>query len=732
MQFNIEKNVSNFIESQFPDLYKDKGPDFILFVQTYYEWLESQKDIITNKPNIIGAARNLLDYRDIDNTLEEFLVHFQKKYLYGIPFNVIINKRFLLKHVLDVYRSKGSIQGYKLLFKLLYNQDVEIYLPRNDILAPSDGTWIQPRYVEVSDNGLLASYIGQSITGLSSGVTSVVEDFIREKINGGIVCTFYLSNITPAALNYIEGETIVITGTNDPNVISNSPIVLGSLDSLNIVNGGANFRIGDILKVADHDTVTGKVSSFGVNGLIKVTGLTSTQGNIVFNIKNPGFGYLANSDILIYNSTNNVVKAASFTIESIGLQKSITYNTDILADYLDIPLNANSYNLPNNPSANLSSTIGSSLVYQTEQFGSILSLTNIVQGNNYLSSPYIFVSTNIVSKVQQGNVSFSNTSNIVTGTNTLFTRVLSNNSIICLGSNTTYEKQVVLNIISDTKLILYGNTFSSGNNKNYKIASCILPSNFITQNPIMASSDGSINGLNTDITGTASSGNNNASSVTVIDSGRGYVDNEIVRAYLYNSLNPVNILNGGINYANGDILNYIGGTNNIPASGKITTDSNGTIVSISSTPGSNYTNIPSLVISSKIGSNAELSVTILEYNTTYNIQGNVIKTGMGKSQGYWSTTRGFLNSDKYIQDSYFYQDFAYQIKAASILENYKNILYNTFHPAGSEMFGEYYAIDTVLAPTTNILAETVNVISPYKPSLSFNQSNNSAYVALVY
>ena len=68
---------------------------------------------------------------------------------------------------------------------------------------------------------------------------------------------------------------------------------------------------------------------------------------------------------------------------------------------------------------------------------------------------------------------------------------------------------------------------------------------------------------------------------------------------------------------------------------------------------------------------------------------SVVKSGIGKGVGYWSTTRSFLNSDKYIQDSYFYQDFSYQIKAALTLDKYKDILYNTFHIAGTELFGEY-------------------------------------------
>ena len=57
-----------------------------------------------------------------------------------------------------------------------------------------------------------------------------------------------------------------------------------------------------------------------------------------------------------------------------------------------------------------------------------------------------------------------------------------------------------------------------------------------------------------------------------------------------------------------------------------------------------------------------------------------------------------MNSDKYIQDSYFYQAFSYQIKVSSVLNQYKEILYNTFHPAGSVMFGQYNFKDTISNP----------------------------------
>ena len=79
---DIEKYISPFIESQFPLFYREEGQVFIDFMKAYYEWMEQSR-------NPVVEARNLFDYRDIDNTLNAFLSHFQSKYLNGIPFNVI-------------------------------------------------------------------------------------------------------------------------------------------------------------------------------------------------------------------------------------------------------------------------------------------------------------------------------------------------------------------------------------------------------------------------------------------------------------------------------------------------------------------------------------------------------------------------------------------------------------------------------------------------------------------
>jgi len=79
----IEDNISIFVQNHFPDFYNEQGNNFIEFVKEYYNWTQQ-----TN--NNIYFARNLLEYRDIDKTIDEFLYHFKEKYLPGAP--VFYNK----------------------------------------------------------------------------------------------------------------------------------------------------------------------------------------------------------------------------------------------------------------------------------------------------------------------------------------------------------------------------------------------------------------------------------------------------------------------------------------------------------------------------------------------------------------------------------------------------------------------------------------------------------------
>lgn len=916
MDFSIEKYISQFIENQLPDFYKEHGPTFITFVKAYYEWMESNNylvnssnTVITNDSGVsykppIHQARNILEYREIDDTLTEFLEFFQKKYLYGIPFNVIVNKRYLLKHILDVYRSKGSLQCYKLLFRLIYDEDMDVYLPSKDMLRVSDGKWKQPRYLEVTENDNLKEFVGMRIQGVSSGTTATVENFIKETFNKNIINTLYISNILPKGGEFYINEKVVLEGqTANNQAVSSGPNVIGSLDTVQIINGGQNFQVGDILKIAQKDPITQEYVSYGVDGLLKVNEVRKSFGQIYFDIVSGGFGYLANAESYVYNNpADNPTSKASFDIFAIADTKRIEYNTDLICDFSDVTLDSASFGFPANTSANLTTNVGLCFAHTNNIFGSIVSLTNIITGNGYnypantfvrsfqlssntlpgdlvYNSDYLHVasirntnssatgysntdvitvdnsranvditetrdsdpsqtslltlvsnnytvnvyanssgydSTTNTLKITDANTHFSandmvlyqiqnigdtpiagltsgsyyyvnfansscisltttavgtnatitmttnstggnlslsiseagsvflnKTSNVVVsnssggssngsgatfsieyrpyiiGNNTIFDGIYSNNDVIWLKANSslisTEETQIIRYVSNSTLISLYGPpTHNSTPSAQYKAAPVILRSNFATYDPIMVRPDGTINGENEIISAAPSYGTGVIQSVSGINSGKAYLDGEEVIAYLYGGITTPTIKTPGSGYTNGDILLFIGGGGTVvSAEGFVTTDSNGAIDFTTLTySGSGYITVPDVVVRSSTGSGAELFASITEFNTVSRVSGRVIKTGVGRGSGYWETTDGFLNSDKYIQDSYYYQDYSYEIKAALTLDKYKNILKDTFHVAGSELFGKFL-LNSKINYNFAILEETLSTANSY-------------------
>jgi hypothetical protein len=789
MEFSVEKYVSNFIRNQFPRFYQEEGENFILFVKAYYEYLETESvnhEVPDGGP--IAEARELLSYRDIDSTLEKFLEFFQKKYLYGIPFNVITSKRFLLKHILDVYRSKGTIQCYRLLFKLIYDEDIEIYLPGRDILKASDGIWVEPKYLEVTNNGDIQKFIGQTIVGISSGTTAVVENYVQESFNYDIINIVYISNMTPQGGDFTVGEALVLqSDIANTAARTNAPVVLGSLDYLNIINGGQNFKIGDILKISNKSLETNQIDNYGSDGYVKVTSLARGFGTLNFNIVRGGFGFTTNSNIFIYNNPEDYTgNGASFAISSLSSTREIQYNTDLICDIPDVTIDAASYGFAKYPSGNSATPIANLFSYSNSVFGSIFSLSDIKTGNGYVAPANVFIRSTLLSNTMAGSVTYysnsmklytmsyvgsvnspysngdyvtivnpvginaiatiaTNTSggdltftytnrgnNITTNTNVIlvsnstggnssgngaifrprfshcvegsgtdFARYFVNNDIIHLKANSflssTEELQVIKHVANSEFLWLYGPTKNNSTaSAEYRVAPVILPSNFAYYEQTVKQTDGSTAGVNESITASPASGNDVVSAVKLVGSGKGYSNGQIVKAYLYGAVsNTINIEIPGAGYQTGDALVFSGGDSGTVATGYVV--ANGVTGAIENTvitfAGSGYSSIPNVRIQSNTGSGAFLTTSITEFNTTSEITGRVVKKGSGKARGFWNTTRGFLNSDKYIQDSYYYQDYSYEISVARTLEDYKKILYTTFHTTGNELFGKYFVLN---------------------------------------
>jgi len=370
---DIEQGISTFVESQFPDFYKEDGPIFIMFVKEYYKWLEENYTVIelydianfsvgdivtqdlaagvievvlptsimvkvtkdhfvTNNTEIVGNgggssliksvqstnpiyfSRNLLHIKDLDFTTDNFLVHFKEKYLKNIQFDTYTAKKTLIKAAQDLYSSKGTERSIDLLFKLVFGQGANVYYPGEDVLKPSSGKWVIPQYLEVTVTPKGPLLVGKQVYGSRSGATAFCEYMIKRNIKGKIIDVLYLSNVDGT---FGHNELIL----DSTGVVKDAPVMTGSLSSINITSGGEQFIVGEEVIL---------VSSRGVGGRALVTKIVTETGLVKFILIDGGWGYSNTAQIKISEKVLKVANVVNANTSKIGFDKFETVTQSLI------------------------------------------------------------------------------------------------------------------------------------------------------------------------------------------------------------------------------------------------------------------------------------------------------------------------------------------------------------------------------------------------------------------
>lgn len=279
----IEPSISTFIPKQFPGVYQAEDPQFIEFMKQYYLWLEQN-----GKP--LYYSRNFLELMDVDTTTSDILVFIKEKYLKNIQFSTEANIRSIIKHSLDIYRSKGTQRCIDLLFRLVFNEVVGFYYPKDDLFKLSDGTWRVPKYLELSLSEDNVKLVHKTIIGNESQATAFIDDVIRRTVQGRLIDVAYISAINGSFQTYE-----LITPSDGSVPVALCPKIIGSLSAIDIDSGssGQQYTKGDIVKIH---------SLYGDEGTALVTNTTNQAGLIVLNLNDGGYGYSSNAQILVSNT----------------------------------------------------------------------------------------------------------------------------------------------------------------------------------------------------------------------------------------------------------------------------------------------------------------------------------------------------------------------------------------------------------------------------------------------
>lgn len=313
----IKAKLSNLVKNQFPDFYKEDGENFLAFIEGYYEYLEQNG-------KLTDAIQNIQDYKSIDTTLDEYIDYFQNTLLPSVPHNVVSDKRLLAKYVKYFNQSRGTLASYKLLFRSIYNEDIEINYPADQMLKVSDGDWRIDQYLVTPFDSKVFGLIGKIIVGETSLSEALVEDVVGRVVRNRDVLQIILSN-TRGTFQHLEPIRVKNGEGSDASFI-----VEAGINSLELVSQGGKYKRGDVVEIISDVS--------GDFGKVVVSDTVDLLGSITFNLLDGGSGYTSSiygadqgeSQIFIRGGDGEAQPSFSLNQPDIVDNFALAYNTNLI------------------------------------------------------------------------------------------------------------------------------------------------------------------------------------------------------------------------------------------------------------------------------------------------------------------------------------------------------------------------------------------------------------------
>lgn len=320
----IKEKISKLVSGHVPEFVKSDYTTFVSFIEAYYRFLEQDQ-------GALEVVQNAKEYGDIDRTLDSFVNYFIANYAQDISYNVLLNKRLLVKRIKDLYEAKGSELSFKLLFKLLYDTVVDTSHPYDNVLIASDGMWDQKVSLRIEiTSGSITNTVDRFLTITKNNI--VYNDaIVRVKLLEADLYEVFLKS--SSATLYEIGDSVSVISNN--NAIFTG-VVRPTTVSTRITAPGTGFKAGQIFNVP---------LAGGTDTLIRIVAVNSTGGILSLRILNFGYNYpVDNITINLYSDLTVATRAEVFNTTTGGFKESIqlvsphtaiTASRYFFSDYID-------------------------------------------------------------------------------------------------------------------------------------------------------------------------------------------------------------------------------------------------------------------------------------------------------------------------------------------------------------------------------------------------------------
>lgn len=232
------------------------------------------------------------------------------------------DRKLLFKKVKDFYKSKGSEKSFEFLFRVLFNTDIHITYPKENILRASDGIWSVDKSIRTRTTlDLSEDIIPQRIIGNDTGASAIIEYYLHHFINGNKVTEYFIAYINgkfddesytietqngtsfyeigenciseilieDAGQSYLEGYPLRVDGDGDGASIYIESVSRGIVENV-IVAGSGNIIDVPIYNYNNDNSLTCNVDDIDCGlevpkiGLVDINGSTPPETSLVFTV----------------------------------------------------------------------------------------------------------------------------------------------------------------------------------------------------------------------------------------------------------------------------------------------------------------------------------------------------------------------------------------------------------------------------------------------------------------
>lgn len=296
--------TSDLIHNQVPSYYVEDGPLFIKMIQEYYNFAHTGG-------NFESAAKNMIKLNDVDEVAEYYEQYlkdsggtltsanttwttagsefvgkvedlWRKQYLLNFP-NDTASFHIFLKQIINIYRAKGSSDGFKALMLGIYGIDVDVRDPYQQTFKPSDGAWVFDQYIQVPYSKEVENWKGRFIYGVSSNAQARVEEVIQKNVKGKLIAKILLTDIS--TVNEFQHNELIYTKEDEAFKIK----CIAGIKGIELSSNGSEFVLGEETDLVGN----------GIEGKVIINSVDTFNGRLSFTLANEGSGYRANAIVTI-------------------------------------------------------------------------------------------------------------------------------------------------------------------------------------------------------------------------------------------------------------------------------------------------------------------------------------------------------------------------------------------------------------------------------------------------